>query len=420
MKGGLAYVVLMVAGIVGFLVIDGDAADAPRFSALTSRLDQHGEPEPELTAQAVAAYAGPGEVIAPALSGVKPIASDFDRARELHPITGETTSDEGPVGAFRFICQPGQLNWDDPIVYPGRPGGSPHLHQWFGNTAANALSTYASLRRAGDSTCMGPLNRSAYWMPAMIAGGDTVVRPDYLVVYYKRYPATAKECREIARACLPLPHGLRYIFGYDMLRMGTEQPDNTRRMRWKCVSPDNRTLTEPSTRFAGMECPAEHLLIVNLAAPDCWDGRNLDSADHRAHMAYPAYDGTSNQARCPATHPYLVPQFTLGATWRIQPGDRIDTWHLASDRMPGMPAMPAGASFHSDWFGAWDPDALRAWTENCIDRRLSCVDGNLGDGTGLRRPAAFTMFAEPRRVPLPPRPAQPAHAPGHMQHQAAR
>jgi len=409
MRVGVAYILLLLAGIAGFMALDHHETAAPRLTALTSRLDESGASAPEIAPDLVASYAGPGEMRAPRLSGVTPIPSDFDRGRELKPIYERTKSDEGPVGAFRFICQPGQLNWDDPIVYPGQPGGSPHLHQWFGNTAANALSTYASLRREGESTCMGPLNRSAYWMPAMLADGRTVVRPDYLTVYYKRFPAAAPECRDLARACLPLPHGLRYIFGYDMLRMGTEQPENTGRMRWKCVTPDNRTLGEPVSRLEGLVCPPEHLLIVNLAAPDCWDGRNLDSADHRSHMAYPAFDGTSAKARCPASHPYLIPQFTLGATWLIRADDNIATWHLASDRMPGMPAMPAGSSFHSDWFGAWDPATLQAWTDNCIDRRLSCVDGNLGDGTGLKHPPAFTLSAAPRVVPLPPRPAVLRH-----------
>jgi hypothetical protein len=73
------------------------------------------------------------------------------------------------VGAFRFICNPAHLAKDDPIGYPGQPGKS-HLHQFFGNTAANANSTYESLRTTGQSTCNSPLNRSAYWMPAMMNG----------------------------------------------------------------------------------------------------------------------------------------------------------------------------------------------------------------------------------------------------------
>lgn len=53
-------------------------------------------------------------------------------------MTGDT------VGAFRFICSPGQVPADDPIVYPRQPGKS-HLHQFYGNTSANAYSTHDSL-----------------------------------------------------------------------------------------------------------------------------------------------------------------------------------------------------------------------------------------------------------------------------------
>ena len=37
---------------------------------------------------------------------------------------------------------------------------------------------------------MSPLNRSGYWMPAMLNGAGYVVRPDYVMIYYKRRPAT--------------------------------------------------------------------------------------------------------------------------------------------------------------------------------------------------------------------------------------
>jgi hypothetical protein len=39
----------------------------------------------------------------------------------------------------------------------------------------------------------------------------------------------------------------------------------------------------------------------------CWDGKNLDSPDHMAHMAYP--NGTFEaQSPCPSTHPVRMPQ----------------------------------------------------------------------------------------------------------------
>ena len=111
------------------------------------------------------------------MSQLSAIASNFDVASWLvkgDPVPPSAAPDV--VGAFRFICQAAHLGYDDPIVYPGQPGKS-HLHQFFGNTLTDANSTFASLRGTGDSTCMGPLNRSAYWIPAMMNGKDGVIRP---------------------------------------------------------------------------------------------------------------------------------------------------------------------------------------------------------------------------------------------------
>src|SRR5690606_20117373 len=94
-------------------------------------------------------------------------------------------------GAFRFICNIGHISYDDPVAYPGQPDKA-HLHMFFGNTATDAHSDYASLRASGEGTCQGgALNRSAYWIPALLtqAEGGQVVVPDSVTLYYKRRPA---------------------------------------------------------------------------------------------------------------------------------------------------------------------------------------------------------------------------------------
>jgi hypothetical protein len=144
--------------------------------------------------------ASPSPTTTPPPSGsveLASIPSNFDVASELVPAWGNgaipVSGAPDVVGAFRFICNPAHLAKDDPIVYPGQAGKS-HLHQFFGNTAANANSTYESLRTTGQSTCNSPLNRSAYWMPAMMNGKGQVVRPDYISIYYKRRPASDPKC----------------------------------------------------------------------------------------------------------------------------------------------------------------------------------------------------------------------------------
>ena len=47
------------------------------------------------------------------------------------------------IGAFRIPCAYSHMAFDDPIVYPGRPGAA-HLHTFFGNTGTNAASTEQS------------------------------------------------------------------------------------------------------------------------------------------------------------------------------------------------------------------------------------------------------------------------------------
>jgi hypothetical protein len=48
----------------------------------------------------------------------------------------------------------------------------------------------------------------------------------------------------------------------------------------------------------------------------CWDGVNLDSPDHKSHVAYPTagpatFSGSSTGGACPSTHPVKIPQLML-------------------------------------------------------------------------------------------------------------
>jgi len=301
------------------------------------------------------------------------------------------------VGAFRFVCNPGPVSYDDPLVYPKQPGKS-HLHQWFGNTAANANSTYDSLRKTGDSTCVNVLNRSAYWMPAMLDGKGHVVRPDFINVYYKRLPADAAECQRQGKACVALPRGLRFIFGHDAM---TGKPA-TGGGYFNCDGPTAKPGHYETITEAAANCPAGNRLGGIIVAPPCWDGVRLDSPNHRDHIADAGY-GSWGYLKCPATHPYVIPSFTMGAWYTVDEA-RADSWYLSSDEMPGMPRMPAGSTIHADWFGAWDDDVMAMWIANCIDKLLSCSSGDLGNGRQMKEVSRVTWKAEPRLVPVPARP----------------
>jgi hypothetical protein len=150
--------------------------------------------------------------------------------------------------------------------------------------------------------------------------------------------------------------------------------------------------------LAAAGCPVGAHIEGVISAPPCWDGKNLDSANHRDHVAYASY-GSWGYLRCPADHPYLLPTFTMGVFYTIADGDDLKLWHFASDEL--HPELPAGSTFHADWFGAWDNTIMAAWTDNCINKSLDCYGGNLGNGYKMKMYSGFSMTANPRLVPIP-------------------
>ena len=353
----------------------------------------------------------PPPPISEGLPSLPSVTSNFDVNAELVTTAIPPSGVPDVVGAFRFICNAGQISYDDPIVYPGQPGKS-HLHQFFGNTAANANSTYESLRTIGESTC-GKINRSAYWIPAMMNGKGKVVRPDYVTIYYKRRPKSDRIVSDVTHPqymgqARDLPRGMRYVFGYNMLAMANQQPGA---FWFNCDGPTAVSGHYPDIVAAAAKCPAGNKLGALINAPDCWNGKDLDSPDHRSHMAYASY-GSWGYLKCPATHPYVVPQFTLGAWYTVDADlDRSGTWdgsrptwHLSSDVMPGMAMRKPGTTLHSDWFGAWDDGVLKMWHDACIDKLLNCSGGDLGNGLRMKTWSNFSWTANPRVVDAPPNP----------------
>lgn len=346
-----------------------------------------------------------GFIAAPSLTGLAPVASNFDVSRAL--VTSWPTGPGNVVGAFRMTCTAGHLNYDDALLYPGQAGRA-HLHQYFGNLLADANSTFESLRTTGDSTCNltgegVSANRSAYWMPAMLDGKGNVVRPDYASVYYKRRPLSDPIVSDPTHPqfygkAVGLPNGLRFIMGWNQVNPANTNPGS---FDWKCdAGPDNgRTFTNMEEALAN--CPAGAGLYATVRAPDCWNGTQLSGAEHRNHLSYPLNTG-QGFFRCPATHPYVIPAYQLTARWEVD-GNK-DTWVLSSDYM--LPGGRRGATFHADFFEAWDAGVKKVWEDNCINRLLDCTGGALGDGRMLKGATGAPWKAEPRLVPVPANPTR--------------
>lgn len=353
--------------------------------------------------------------------GLTPIADNFDTK------TGVYTNGRGappispdPNGSFRLICQPGKVDYVDPVVSPGVYPTS-HLHQFVGNTGVNKESTYASLRASGQSTCQninaGPVNRSSYWLPAMLNGIGGVVKPDYWHLYYKRLPKDNPICTAApGGACVAIPNGLKYVIGYNMATMSGGVLDKSGDFYWSsywsCYSSDLKTVKADGWNYRTLQalmdshlCQVGDIARLHLEGPECWDGKNVDSADHRSHLSFmrTSRPGFSSYT-CDDAHPYLTPKVGGFLDYTIDQQFVDGKWLFSSDQMMrdmGHPVV-AGETFHFDYLEAWSPTIKDRWTSNCFDKHLTCNVGELGDGTQMKdgpnpRPTHQV-------VPIPPRP----------------
>src|SRR5262249_25733272 len=108
------------------------------------------------------------------LSGMRPLSARLAVAGVLGALVlpASATPASPPLNGVNFIsvCAVSHESFDDPIVYPGRPGLS-HNHTFFGNTSTNASSTLATLRAAGATTCSRKTDTAAYWAPTLLVDG---------------------------------------------------------------------------------------------------------------------------------------------------------------------------------------------------------------------------------------------------------
>ncbi len=245
------------------------------------------------------------------------------------------TGPQGGRGQFVVECPFSHEAPDDPIVLPGQPGAA-HLHEFFGNRTTNAASTLASLD-AGGTTCDQQLDRAAYWAPALY-DGDRLVAAVKSTAYYRAGldvdPTTVQ----------PFPPGLTMIAGNAAATAA--QPVAV--VAWTCGASGERLAAPPT-------CRPERKLRMILTFPDCWNGRDLDAADHRSHVAY------SHLGQCPADRPVAIPQLQFSVEYSFS-GD------------PTSLRLASGTVFsgHADFVNAWDPVKLQTEVNLCIRRDTVC------------------------------------------------
>ena len=233
---------------------------------------------------------------------------------------------------FISVCRFSHFKPDDPIVLPRFPGLS-HNHSFFGNESTNAFSTLSTLHR-GATTCQRTEDTASYWAPTLLVDGKPVT-PDEAEVYYRR--STIAPVRAF-------PPGLKMVAGNSK----ATTPQSQHIVFWNCSS----DITGPSTTIP--TCPTASL-HVHVRFPNCWDGKHVDSATHKSHMAY------STRGICPKSHPVAVPQLMVIVQYPV------------TGAGPGVELASTGQfSGHADFFNAWQQPELQRLVAYCLNALRTC------------------------------------------------
>jgi len=161
-----------------------------------------------------------------------------------------------------------------------------------------------------------------------------------------------------------MPPGLRMVAGN---AKATGPQDNA---GWKCWNAGG------ASRPTIPRCAAGDFIAMTVEFPQCWNGKDLDSADHKSHLAY-ATPGRG----CPAAYPVPLPVITFNVLYPVKSGTDTSGWRLSSDLYPA--SQPAGYSAHGDWFNGWKQDIEQTWIHGCVNRPVSCGSHMLGDGRAM-------------------------------------
>lgn len=252
---------------------------------------------------------------------------------------------------FLVPCWPLSTQRLDPIVTPGEV--APHLHDIVGGNAFAPHMDYNTTQESTCTSCMVSKDKSNYWVPSLFYNNGGSFEPVAQHGSASLYYLNEKTRLGSGEKMEALPVGLRMLAGDPEKRSGSQAFED-QAINYKCLN--YKGTPTDSKGFPNQNCPDG--LRAEVTFPSCWDGVNLDSADHKSHMAYPSI--TFEAGGCPSTHPrhlVVVKMEVIFETFNHQfNGQNPFVWSNGDS---------TGFGFHGDLVMGWDYDILSRAVEEC-------------------------------------------------------
>ncbi|KAI9898000.1 hypothetical protein N3K66_006360 [Trichothecium roseum] len=243
---------------------------------------------------------------------------------------------------FTVNCAPLTVQRADPIVQPG--GLSGHVHAVVGGTAFQFTMGEDTAVNAKETTCDKILDQSNYWQPQLYHqnkdGKFEMVEFQGAVAYYLDrtcdYEAGRQNCDGAPKPIAPPPN-LRMVVGNPFRKDYDSNNKEHQAISHVCLEPASDT---PELPKACSRMRAETYF------PACWNGKDLDSEDHKSHMAFPE-DGAYNTGVCPESHPTAI--FSVFYEFFYDTGKFTDNFN----RWVWAQGDTVGYGLHGDYLQGW-------------------------------------------------------------------
>ncbi|KAF9458555.1 hypothetical protein BDZ94DRAFT_1270336 [Collybia nuda] len=289
----------------------------------------------------------------------------------------------------------------DPIISPTLTPSN-HVHTVHGGSNFKGTSTYDSLRASKCTNCEVAQDLSNYWFPKLYFHDPKTklfepVGNGGLLIYYQN--RGDGDVRNGGAGLKTFPPGFKMISGNPRARSkkyprleGSQGELRERAVEYACLRYPNDAGYN-GNGFPNTDCEAG--LNARIHMPACWDGVNVDSADHMSHVAY--LSGLDN-GKCPSTHPVPLMKLFYEITWDVHAFS--SRWNAGTDAWPFVYATgdPTGYSWHGDFQNGWDTTAL----QNAINY---CDNPNDQTGSGVTEACRYltvTSASVANQCKIPP------------------
>lgn len=312
--------------------------------------------------------------------GNGPVASDYADITSVQPnVPNPPQQDDASRGTFTSECgvnAGGLFNSDNVIVAPGVSNGAHHFHDYIGNQSNNAFASDDVLANA-QTSCVDQGDKSTYYWPVLrlqngkqerdagAPGGGTEGNAGQIVTAKQ---VTLTFVGSPRGKVTEMPRLLRIITGD--AKAFVNGPTNAN-ASWSCTGFEDRQLKDKYPL-----CPSGSDVVRTFRFQSCWDGRNIDSANHRTHVAFAGPDGS-----CPEGFraiPQLVQRIVYDvAAPSLDDGGRTVPL-FAVDSFPEQLHKPV--TDHGDFINVFDEDLMREMVD-CINSGRTCGPRG-GDDSG--------------------------------------